>query len=152
MQFIDEAIIHVKAGDGGNGSAAFRREDGVPHGGPSGGDGGDGGSIIVVADSHLSSLLDFKYKRHYRADAGEPGRNKDQYGAAGSDLVIKVPVGTVITEEGGETPLKVRPCPKLTDAIIATTDPEGCFNGAELGAWTQVRPAALSSAPASSPA
>ena len=71
MQFIDEAIIEVKAGDGGDGSAAFRREDGVPRGGPSGGDGGDGGSVIVVADFHLSSLLDFKYRRHYKADRGE---------------------------------------------------------------------------------
>src|SRR5215204_132472 len=105
MQFIDEAIIHVKAGDGGDGSAAFRREDGVPRGGPSGGDGGDGGNVIVVADSHLSSLLDFKYRRHYKAERGEHGRNKDQYGAAGADLVIKVPVGTVITDEGSEAPL-----------------------------------------------
>jgi GTPase len=99
VQFIDEAVIEVKAGDGGNGSAAFRREDGVPRGGPSGGDGGDGGSVIVVADHALSSLLDFKYKRHYRADRGEDGRNKDQYGAAGDDLVIKVPIGTVIYED-----------------------------------------------------
>lgn len=98
MQFIDEAIIEVKAGDGGNGSAAFRREDGVPHGGPSGGDGGDGGSVIIATDPNLSSLLDFKYKRHYKAKSGEPGRNKDQYGAAGPDLVIRVPVGTVIYE------------------------------------------------------
>jgi GTPase len=98
VQFIDEATIEVKAGDGGNGSAAFRREDGVPRGGPSGGDGGDGGSVIVVADHALSSLLDFKYKRHYRADRGEDGRNKDQYGAAGEDLVFRVPVGTVIYE------------------------------------------------------
>lgn len=99
MQFIDEAIIHVRAGDGGNGSAAFRREDGVPRGGPSGGDGGDGGSVVVVADSHLASLLDFKYKRHYKADRGEDGRNKDQYGARGDDLTLKVPVGTVIFDE-----------------------------------------------------
>lgn len=99
LQFIDEAVIEVKAGDGGNGSAAFRREDGVPHGGPSGGDGGDGGSIYIVADSHLSSLLDFKYKRHFKAERGEDGRNKDQYGAAGEDLIIKVPVGTVIYED-----------------------------------------------------
>jgi len=105
MQFIDEAIIHVKAGNGGDGSAAMRREDGVPHGGPSGGDGGDGGDIIVIADSHLSSLLDFKYRRHYKADPGEDGRNKDQYGAAGGDLVIKVPVGTVLTEEGSDVAL-----------------------------------------------
>jgi GTP-binding protein len=96
MQFIDEAVIHVKAGDGGNGSAAFRREDGVPRGGPSGGDGGHGGSIVIVADSSLSSLLDYKFRRHYAADRGEDGRNKDQYGAAGGDLVLRVPVGTVV--------------------------------------------------------
>lgn len=99
MSFIDEAIIHVKAGNGGDGSAAFRREDGVPHGGPSGGDGGDGGNIIVVADRNLSSLLDFKFRRHFKADNGEPGRNKDQYGAAGADVTIRVPVGTVIYDE-----------------------------------------------------
>jgi GTP-binding protein len=102
MQFIDEAVIHVKAGDGGNGSAAFRHEDGVPRGGPSGGDGGNGGSIVVVADPQLSSLLDYKYKRHYAADRGEDGRNKDQYGAAGGDLVLRVPIGTVVISEGAE--------------------------------------------------
>ena len=105
MQFIDEAVIHVKAGDGGNGSAAFRREDGVPRGGPSGGDGGNGGSIIVVADTRLSSLLDYKYQRHYKADRGEDGRNKDQYGAAGEDLVLRVPVGTVIYDDESGDPL-----------------------------------------------
>jgi GTP-binding protein len=98
MQFIDEAVIHVKAGDGGNGSAAF----GVARSGPTGGDGGDGGSIIVVADPQLSSLLDFKYRRHYTADGGEDGRNKDQYGAGGEDLVVRVPVGTVIYAADGE--------------------------------------------------
>ena len=102
MQFIDEAVIHVKAGDGGNGSAAFRREDGVPRGGPSGGDGGDGGSIVVVADPQLSSLLDYKYRRHYTADRGEDGRNKDQYGAGAGDLVLRVPVGTVVLAEAGD--------------------------------------------------
>jgi GTP-binding protein len=99
VQFIDEAVIEVKAGDGGNGSAAFRREDGVPRGGPSGGDGGDGGSVIVVADPQMASLLDFKFKRHYKAPRGEDGRNKDQYGARGDDLLVKVPVGTVILDD-----------------------------------------------------
>ena len=99
MQFIDEAIIHVKAGDGGNGSAAFRREDGVPRGGPSGGDGGNGGSIVVVADPRLASLLDYKYRRRYNAPRGEDGRNKDQYGARGADLTLRVPVGTVLYDE-----------------------------------------------------
>ncbi|HET9625724.1 MAG TPA: GTPase ObgE [Kofleriaceae bacterium] len=101
MQFIDEAVIHLKAGDGGNGSAAMRREDGVPRGGPSGGDGGNGGSIVFVADPQLSSLLDFKYRRHYAADRGEDGRNKDQYGAGGKDLVLRVPVGTVVIAHQG---------------------------------------------------
>jgi GTPase len=105
VQFIDEAIIEVRAGDGGNGSAAFRREDGVPRGGPSGGDGGDGGSVVVIADSHLSSLLDYKYKRHYKADRGEDGRAKDQYGAAGDDLTMKVPVGTVIYDQETNEPI-----------------------------------------------
>ena len=96
MQFIDEATIHVKAGDGGDGSAAMRREDNVPRGGPSGGDGGDGGSVIFVADPQLGTLLDFRYHRHYKAPRGENGRAKDQYGAAGADLVLRVPVGTII--------------------------------------------------------
>jgi GTPase len=104
MQFIDEATIHVKAGDGGNGSAAMRREDGVPRGGPSGGDGGDGGTVWVEADPQLSTLMDFKYRRHYKADRGEDGRNKDQYGAAGDDLVLRVPIGTVVYDDAtGET-------------------------------------------------
>jgi len=100
VKFIDEAVIHIKAGDGGNGAVAFRREDGVPRGGPSGGDGGNGGSVIVVADGKLASLLDYKYKRNYAAPRGEDGRNKDQYGAAGDDLTLKVPVGTVIYAAG----------------------------------------------------
>jgi GTPase len=96
VQFIDEVTIYVKAGDGGNGSSAMRREDGVPRGGPSGGDGGNGGSVIFTASHQLSTLLDFKYRKHYRADRGEDGRNKDQYGAAGPDLHLRVPVGTVV--------------------------------------------------------
>ncbi len=96
MQFIDEATIHVKAGDGGNGSAAMRREEHVPHGGPTGGDGGDGGSVVFVADPQLATLLDFRYQRHYKATSGEHGRARDQYGAGGGDLVLRVPVGTVV--------------------------------------------------------
>jgi GTP-binding protein len=99
MHFIDEATIYVKAGDGGNGSNAMRREDNVPRGGPSGGDGGDGGSVIFVADTQLGTLLDFRYQRHYKAPRGEAGRAKDQYGAAGADLIVRVPVGTVIYDD-----------------------------------------------------
>ena len=105
MQFIDEATIHVKAGDGGDGSAAMRREDGVPRGGPAGGDGGNGGTIYVEADPQLSTLLDFKYRRHYKADRGEDGRGKDQYGASGEDLVLRVPVGTIVYDGATDEPL-----------------------------------------------
>jgi GTP-binding protein len=104
MQFIDEAKIYVKAGDGGDGAATFRREAHVPRGGPSGGDGGDGGDVIFLADEQLSTLLDFKYQQHYRARSGESGRSKDQYGAAGEPLVVRVPVGTVVTDvDSGES-------------------------------------------------
>ncbi|HEY8144033.1 MAG TPA: GTPase ObgE [Kofleriaceae bacterium] len=96
MHFIDEATIHVKAGDGGNGCVAFRREAHVPRGGPSGGDGGDGASVVVVADPQLTTLLDYKYRRHYKAERGQDGRNKDQYGKGGEDLPLRVPVGTVV--------------------------------------------------------
>jgi|CZCB01.1.fsa_nt_gi GTP-binding protein len=97
--FVDIAKISVKGGKGGNGSIAFRREKYVPMGGPAGGDGGDGGSVILVADEGLRTLMDFKYKRHYSAENGEDGRGKKQYGAKGKDLYLKVPVGTLVKDE-----------------------------------------------------
>ena len=99
MQFIDEATIQVKAGDGGHGSAAMRVEDKVPRGGPAGGDGGDGGSIVLRADENLATLLDFRYQRHYKAGKGEDGRAQDQYGAGAPDLILRVPVGTVVYDD-----------------------------------------------------
>ena len=96
--FIDIAKINIKAGKGGNGSVAFRREKYIPMGGPAGGDGGDGGSIILVADEGLRTLMDFRYKRHYQAESGEDGRGKKQYGSAGKNLYLKVPVGTLIKD------------------------------------------------------
>jgi len=98
MKFFDEALIEVYAGDGGNGSAAFRREKYVPRGGPSGGDGGRGGSIHIVADRNLNTLIDYRYARIFRAPRGENGRGADQYGKGGEDIVLRVPVGTVITD------------------------------------------------------
>lgn len=97
--FIDKAKIYVKAGNGGNGAVAFRREIYVPAGGPAGGDGGNGGNVIFRADSNLRTLMDFKYKKSYIAPSGEDGRGSNMYGKKGEDLVLGVPVGTVIRDE-----------------------------------------------------
>jgi GTP-binding protein len=99
MQFIDEARVHVRAGKGGNGAVAFRREKFVPKGGPSGGDGGDGASVIMVVDGGMSTLLDFRYRKEYQAPAGQPGANKDKYGRSGEDLILRVPPGTQIFDD-----------------------------------------------------
>ena len=94
--FVDEAIIHVKAGDGGHGCVSFRREKYIPKGGPDGGDGGDGGSVIFVADPGKDTLLDFAGKHHWKAERGEAGMGKKMFGKGGEDLVIPVPPGTLI--------------------------------------------------------
>src|SRR6201996_2047081 len=94
--FVDEAIIHVKAGDGGNGCVSFRREKYVPKGGPDGGDGGNGGSIVFVADPNKNTLLDFAGKHHWRAEKGQGGMGKKMYGKHGEELRILVPPGTMI--------------------------------------------------------
>ncbi len=100
MHFIDEAEILVKAGDGGPGAVAFRREKYAPRGGPSGGDGGNGGDIVLLTDDRLTTLLDFRFKREYRARNGEPGRGRDQNGHAAPELLLKVPPGTVVKDAG----------------------------------------------------
>ncbi len=99
MKFIDEANIKLYAGDGGNGAATFRREKYEPDGGPSGGDGGRGGSIYAVADRNINTLVDYRYTRVFRAERGENGRGADCYGKGGEDTVLRVPVGTVITDK-----------------------------------------------------
>ena len=96
MKFVDEAEIHVHAGNGGNGCASFRREKFIPFGGPDGGDGGAGGSVFLVADENLNTLIDFRHQRVYRAGRGENGMSRQMHGKAGDDLTIRVPVGTVV--------------------------------------------------------
>ncbi|MBU3700314.1 MAG: GTPase ObgE [Candidatus Kapabacteria bacterium] len=104
MNFIDTATIYIKAGDGGPGQISFRREKYVPKGGPDGGNGGDGGSVIVEADQHLGTLLDFTYKRKYTAENGDRGGKSNCTGKSGNDIVIRVPVGTVVRQrETGDT-------------------------------------------------
>jgi len=98
MQFIDQAVIYVKAGNGGNGTISFRREKYIPKGGPDGGNGGNGGNVIIRADKQLGTLLDFRYKRAYKAENGENGRGKDQTGKTGLDVVLRVPCGTLVME------------------------------------------------------
>jgi len=98
MKFVDEAWIEVLAGAGGNGAVSFRREKYIPYGGPDGGDGGRGGSVYAVADPNLNTLIDFRYARKFAARKGENGRGSDQYGAAGDDVLLKVPVGTRIRD------------------------------------------------------
>lgn len=101
--FYDQAKIYVKAGDGGAGAVAFRREKYVPEGGPSGGDGGRGGNIIFIADEGLRTLIDFRYKRHYKADRGEHGQGKNMHGKGGENLILRLPAGTVVKDfESGE--------------------------------------------------
>lgn len=106
---LDEARIFVKAGDGGNGVVSFRREKFVPFGGPDGGDGGRGGSVYVVADRGISTLLEFGRRRHFKAERGGHGRGKKQHGAAGEDLVLRVPPGTFIRSDDGIEVDLVRP-------------------------------------------
>ncbi len=96
MKLVDEAEIQVSAGNGGNGCVGFRREKFIPLGGPDGGDGGDGGSVWLVADENLNTLVDFRHQKQFRAKRGENGMGRQMYGKAGDDLVIAVPVGTVV--------------------------------------------------------
>jgi GTP-binding protein len=97
--FYDHAKIYIKGGDGGNGIVAFRREKYVPEGGPGGGDGGRGGDVIFITDTGLRTLMDFKYKRHYKADRGEHGQGKNCHGKGAENLVVRVPLGTVVKDE-----------------------------------------------------
>jgi GTP-binding protein len=102
MRFVDEAIIRVEAGRGGHGCVSFRREKFIPYGGPDGGDGGDGATVYLVADPALTTLVDFRYKRLFRAPRGQDGMGANCTGRSGTDLEIRVPVGTVVTDAGTE--------------------------------------------------
>ena len=103
MKFLDQAKIYIKAGDGGAGSASFRREKYIEFGGPDGGDGGNGGSVILESEGNLNTLIDFRYRQHFKAETGKSGSNKNKTGASGKDLILKIPVGTQIYEEDNNT-------------------------------------------------
>ena len=103
MKFLDQAKIYIKAGNGGAGSASFRREKYIEFGGPDGGDGGNGGSVILESEGNLNTLIDFRYKQHFKAETGKSGSKKNKTGASGKDLILKVPIGTQIYEEDNNT-------------------------------------------------
>jgi GTP-binding protein len=103
MKFLDEAKVYIRSGDGGNGCVAFRREKYIEFGGPNGGDGGKGGDVVVEAVEGLNTLIDYRYQQHFKAKSGGGGMGKDRHGANGKDLLMKVPAGTQIYEEDGET-------------------------------------------------
>ena len=101
MRFLDDAKIYIRSGDGGGGAVSFRREKYIPRGGPDGGDGGRGGSVIFVADPHLNTLIDFRYKQHFKAKRGTNGMGKCRTGRSADDLIVRVPVGTIVRDDAG---------------------------------------------------
>ncbi|MCI6820366.1 MAG: GTPase ObgE [Clostridiales bacterium] len=121
--FADRAKIYIKSGKGGNGAVSFRREPFVPEGGPDGGDGGKGGDVIFQADENLRTLMDFRYKRKYEAENGQDGMKKKRYGKNGQDLIIKVPVGTVVIDE--ETGLVMKDLKEHGQSFVAAKGGKG---------------------------
>ena len=116
MKFLDQVKIHVKGGNGGSGSASFRREKFVEYGGPDGGDGGNGGSVILVTESNLNTLIDFRFQQHFKAERGQNGMGKKKTGKNGKDLILKVPTGTQVFEEDNNT--IIEDLKKVGDKII----------------------------------
>jgi len=125
MGFIDEAKFFVKAGDGGNGCVSFRREKFVPRGGPNGGDGGRGGSVILRATQSIHSLIDFRYRSHFKAERGDHGKGKDMHGRKGKNNILRVPVGSTIKES--ETGLVIQDLTEDGDEFVAAKGGSGGF-------------------------
>ena len=139
MKFLDEAKVYVRSGDGGNGCVAFRREKFIEFGGPSGGNGGHGGAVVVEAVDGLNTLIDYRYQQHFKARPGVPGKGKDRHGARGSDVVLKVPVGTQIYDEDKET--LIADLTKLGERIVLAEGGNGGFGNAHFKSSTNRAPA-----------
>ena len=123
MKFLDQVKIYVKAGDGGKGSASFRREKFIEFGGPNGGDGGKGGSIKLVCEKNLNTLIDFRYQQHLNAERGEDGKGQNKTGKSGSDLILKIPIGTQILEEDNKT--LIFDCTKEDQSFVVANGGKG---------------------------
>jgi GTP-binding protein len=138
MKFLDEAKVYIRSGDGGNGCISFRREKFIEFGGPNGGDGGKGGDVIAIAVDGLNTLIDYRYQQHFTAKNGGGGMGKDRHGANGPDAVLKIPVGTQVYEEDGETLLA-----DLTEAgqrIVLARGGNGGFGNAYFKSSTNRAP------------
>ncbi len=123
MKFLDQVKIYVKAGDGGKGSASFRREKFIEFGGPNGGDGGKGGSIKLVCEKNLNTLIDFRYQQHFNAERGEDGKGQNKTGKSGSDLILKIPIGTQVLEEDNKT--LIFDCTKEDQSFVVANGGKG---------------------------
>jgi GTP-binding protein len=138
MKFLDEAKIYIQSGAGGNGCVSFRREKFIEFGGPNGGDGGKGGDVIAEAVEGLNTLIDYRYQQHFKAKRGGHGMGKDRHGANGADIVLKVPVGTQIYDEDGETLLA--DLDKLGDRVVLARGGNGGFGNAHFKTSTNRAP------------
>ena len=138
MKFLDEAKVYIQSGAGGNGCVAFRREKFIEFGGPNGGDGGRGGDVIAQAVQGLNTLIDYRYQQHFKAKRGGNGMGKDRHGANGADIVLKVPAGTQIYEEDGETLLA--DLEKIGDRVVLAKGGNGGFGNAHFKSATNRAP------------
>ena len=138
MKFLDEAMVYVRSGDGGNGCVAFRREKFIEHGGPSGGNGGRGGDVVIEAVDGLNTLIDYRYAQHFKARPGVPGQGKDMHGARGDDVVLKVPVGTQIFDEDKET--LIADLTKTGERVVLAEGGNGGFGNAHFKSSTNRAP------------
>jgi len=138
MKFLDEAKVYIQSGAGGNGCVAFRREKFIEFGGPSGGDGGKGGDVVAQAVDGLNTLIDYRYQQHFKAKRGGNGMGKDRHGANGADAVLKVPVGTQIFEEDGETLLA--DLTELGQDVVVAKGGNGGFGNAHFKSSTNRAP------------
>src|SRR5690242_11806077 len=138
MKFLDEAKVYIRSGDGGNGCVSFRREKFIEFGGPNGGDGGRGGDVLVEAVDGLNTLIDYRYQQHFTAQNGRGGMGKDRHGANGKDIIMKVPAGTQIYEEDGETLLA--DLEKVGETFVLAKGGNGGFGNAYFKSSTNRAP------------
>jgi GTP-binding protein len=138
MKFLDEAKVYIQSGAGGNGCVSFRREKFIEFGGPNGGDGGRGGDVIAEAVEGLNTLIDYRYQQHFKAQRGGNGMGKDRHGANGADVILRVPVGTQIYDEDGETLLA--DLDKVGDRVVLARGGNGGFGNAHFKTSTNRAP------------